>query len=269
MEEILAGGLHIIDTHTHIYLEEFEADRTQVMESAMESGIIAMMLPNVDISTAQPLFRVCDRYPEFAFPMMGLHPTSVDSSYATQLNQIEKLLARRNFCAIGEIGIDLYWDQKFLKEQKEVFETQLQWSIDMQLPVSIHTRNAWPEVFECIHKVGKEALKGVFHCFSGTAEDLDEVKRLTNFCIGIDGNITYKNSLAVEIIRQMPVEKILLETDAPYLAPVPFRGKRNEPVHLWLTAKKLADIYQISLAEIATQTSQNALELFNIPMKSS
>ena len=254
--------MKIIDTHTHIYLEEFDSERTQVMQRAMQSGISAVLLPNVDVSTVQPLFKLCDRYPGFAFPMPGLHPTSVTGSYASQLKRIEKMLSCRAYCGIGEIGIDLYWSWQFLKEQKEVFEEQLRWSIGMQLPVSIHTRNAYNEVFESIYKVGKDALRGVFHCFSGTQEDLEEIKRLSNFKIGIDGNITYKNSPLAEIIRQAPLDLLLLETDAPYLAPVPYRGKRNEPSYLWETAKKLAEIYKVDLAEVADQTRKNTFELF-------
>ena len=259
--------MEIIDTHTHLYLEEFDKDRIQVVQSAMKSGIIAVLLPNVDVTTLDPLFLLCDLFPDYAFPMMGLHPTSVDGSYASQLKQIEKMLTRRTYCGIGEIGIDRYWDQHYLKEQKEVFEEQLRWSIQMQLPVSIHTRNAFSEVFDSIHKVGKEALRGVFHCFSGTAEDLEEIMRLSNFKIGIDGNITYKKSSLAEILRQAPLDMLVLETDSPYLAPVPYRGKRNEPSYLWETAKKIASIYEISLEEIANRTKNNAKALFNISVK--
>jgi len=256
--------MQLIDTHTHIYLEDFDADRAQIVQSARESGIIAMLLPNVDVSTVEPLFRLCDQYPDYAFPMMGLHPSSVDASYAFQLKQIEKMLDQHIYYGIGEIGIDLYWEQRFLKEQKEAFEEQLRWSISMQLPVSIHTRNAFYEVFDSIHKVGKEKLRGVFHCFSGTAEDLEEIKRLENFKIGIDGNITYKKSPLAAFLQQAPLEMLLLETDSPYLAPVPYRGKRNEPVYLWETAKKTASIYKISPEEVAKRTQKNALELFDI-----
>ena len=254
--------MKIIDTHTHIYLEAFDSDRTQAVHNAMQSGIMALLLPNIDISTVQPLFQLCDQFPEYAFPMMGLHPTSVDDSYAFQLNQIEKMLSRRTYCGIGEIGIDLYWEQQHLKAQKEVFEEQLRWSINMQLPVSIHTRNAFDEVFDSIHKVGKDSLRGVFHCFSGTADDLEEIKRLSNFKAGIDGNITYKKSPLVEILQQAPLDLLLLETDAPYLAPVPYRGKRNEPSYLWETAQQLAEIYKISLAEVVDQIKKNTFELF-------
>ena len=256
--------MKIIDTHTHVYLEEFDSDRTQVIQRAMQSRIMAILLPNVDVSTVKPLFQLCDMFPGYAFPMMGLHPTSVDNSYASQLNGIEKLLTQRTYCGIGEIGIDLYWDQQYLKAQKEVFEEQLRWSINMHLPVSIHTRKAYNEVFDCIHKVGKDSLNGVFHCFSGTADDLEEIKRLSNFKIGIDGNITYKNSPLTEILLQAPLDLLLLETDAPYLAPVPYRGKRNEPSYLWETAKKIAEIYKISLVEVVDQIKKNTFEVFLI-----
>ena len=254
--------MQIIDTHAHIYLEEFDSDRTQVIQRAMQSGIIAILLPNVDVSTVQPLFQLCDKFPGFAFPMMGLHPTSVDSSYAAQLKQIEKMLLCRTYCGIGEIGIDLYWSRQYLKEQIEAFEEQLRWSVAMQLPVAIHTRNAYNEVIDCIHNVGKDSLHGVFHCFSGTADDLEEIKQLSNFKIGIDGNITYKNAPLAEILLQAPLDLLLLETDAPYLAPVPYRGKRNEPSYLLETAQKIAEIYKINLAEVVDQTSKNTFGLF-------
>jgi len=256
--------MNIIDTHSHIYLEEFDADRTAVIQNAMHLGISAVLLPNIDISTVQSLFQLCDQYSGFAFPMMGLHPTSVDGTYIAQLIQIEKMLYCRAYCGIGEIGIDLYWNRQNLKAQKEVFEEQLRWSINMQLPVSIHTRNAYSEVFDSIYKVGKESLRGVFHCFSGTMEDLEEIKRLPGFTVGIDGNITYKNSTLKTILPHVPLELLLLETDAPYLAPVPYRGQRNEPSYIWETAKIIAEIYQISLADVAGQTLKNTFELFHI-----
>ena len=259
--------MKIIDTHTHVYLEGFDSDRTQVIQRAMQSGIMAILLPNVDISTVQPLSQLCDMFPEYAFPMMGLHPTSVNSSYALQLMQIEKMFLHRTYYGIGEIGIDLYWNCRYLKEQKEAFEEQLRWSISMQLPVSIHTRNAYNEVFDSIYKVGKDLLRGVFHCFSGTTEDLVEIKRLSNFKIGIDGNITYKNSPLIEILQQASLDLLLLETDSPYLAPVPYRGKRNEPSYLWKTAQKTAEIFNINLAEVADQTQKNTFELFRILQK--
>lgn len=256
--------MRLIDTHTHIYLEEFNADRNQVIEDAKSSGISAILLPNIDSGTIDSLTQLCNKVPDFAFPMMGLHPTSVKaSSYVSELKKIEQTLTLRKYCAIGEIGIDLYWDQSFLKEQKIVFEEQLKWSIDMQLPVSIHTRNAFTEIFDSIHKIGKDRLKGVFHCFAGSKDELNEIQKLPHFKIGINGVITFKNSHLPDIIKEVPLEMFLLETDAPYLAPVPCRGKRNEPAYIWETAKKLAEIYQLDVKKIAEQTFQNSLELFS------
>lgn len=252
----------LIDTHCHLYLEEFDADNTELIDKAKESGITALLLPNVDATTTERLYTLCDRYPDYAFPMMGLHPTSVDKDYASQLQEIEKQLHKRPFCAIGEIGIDLYWDKTWLKEQKIVFEEQLRWSIEMQLPVAIHTRDAFPEVFDSIYKVGPEKLSGVFHSFSGKIEEWEEVKKLSNFMIGINGVVTFKNSGLAEVIKQSDLDRIVLETDAPYLAPVPFRGKRNEPTYLWETAKKVAETFQIPLEKLVERTTQNALKQF-------
>lgn len=256
--------MKIIDTHTHIYLKEFDEDRSQVIRKAKESGIEAVLLPNIDASTIVPLLQLCDAEPGFAFPMMGLHPTSVDGAYASQLKAIESALAQRSYCAIGEIGIDLYWDKSHLKEQKTVFEEQLRWSIDLRLPVAIHTRDAFAEVFDSIHKVGASRLKGVFHCFDGTQADLDAIRQLNGFKIGINGIFTFKKSPLPEIIKQAPTEMLLLETDAPYLAPSPHRGKRNEPLFLWETAKKLASVLEISVENAVMCTKKNTLELFDI-----
>ncbi|MDR0758301.1 MAG: TatD family hydrolase [Tannerella sp.] len=260
--------MKIIDTHTHLYLDAFDGDREQTIRAAKESGIEAVLLPNIDASTISPLLQLCDAEPGFAFPMMGLHPTSVDHTYASQLKAVESALAQRNCCGIGEIGIDLYWDKSRLKEQKAAFEEQLRWSIDLRLPVAIHTRDAFAEVFDSIHKVGASRLKGVFHCFDGTQADLNEIMRLNGFKIGINGILTFKKSHLPEIIGRTPIEKLLLETDAPYLAPSPYRGKRNEPLFLWETAKKLASSLESSLANIAEVTKKSTLELFNIQLDS-
>ncbi len=253
-----------IDTHTHIYEEAFDADREDMIRRAKESGIVAALLPNVDTNSIEPLLRLCDEQPEFAFPMMGLHPTSVNASYASQLQIIEATLSKRDYYAIGEIGIDLYWDHTFFKEQKIVFEEQLKWSIDLGLPVSIHCRDAFPEIFDSIYKVGAEKLKGVFHCFTGTPDDLEEIKHLKRFKIGINGVVTFKNSALPDIIKAADPDMLLLETDAPYLAPTPYRGKRNELSYLYETAKKTAEIFGITINELAKRTKKNALELFNI-----
>ena len=199
--------------------------------------------------------------------MMGLHPTSVDEHYAEALKKTESYLGKRPYCAIGEIGIDLYWDKTYLKEQKIVFEEQLQWSIDLDLPVAIHTRDAYPEVLESIHKVGADKLTGVFHSFTGTITDLEEIKKLKKFKLGINGVITFKNSKLSDTILSTDINSIVLETDAPYLAPVPYRGKRNEPVYIWKTAEKVADTYGLTLDETVELTRKNALDLFKITNK--
>lgn len=254
--------MRLIDTHCHLYLEEFDTDRELMIGKARESGIEALLLPNVDTETVGRLYDLCDKYPHFTYPMMGLHPTSVNGDYVSRLKQIEKHLSDRLFIAIGEIGIDLYWDKTWIKEQKIVFEEQLRWSIDKRLPVVIHTREAFPEVFDSLYKVGVEKLTGVFHSFSGKEEELEEIKKLPGFMIGINGVVTFKNSGLADVIRLADPGKILLETDAPYLAPVPYRGKRNEPVYIWETAKKVAAIWETSLETVVSTTTENAKKLF-------
>lgn len=259
--------MKLIDTHNHLYLEEFDKDQEILADAAMESGIDTLLLPNVDLTTIDRMHTLCDRYPDFAYPMMGLHPTSVDGNYIDLLKKTESYLGKRTYLGIGEIGIDLYWDQTYLKEQVIAFEEQLKWSIDLNLPVAIHTREAYPVVLECIHKIGAEKLKGVFHSFTGSNTDLEEIKKLKNFKLGINGVITFKNSKLSETIQSADISMIVLETDAPYLAPVPYRGKRNEPVYIWKTAEKVADTYGLTLDETVEITRKNALELFKIPNK--
>lgn len=259
--------MKLIDTHNHLYLEEFDPEQDALVDAALKSGIDTLLLPNVDLTTIDRMHNLCDRFPGFAYPMMGLHPTSVDEHYAEALKKTESYLGKRPYCAIGEIGIDLYWDKTYLKEQKIVFEEQLKWSIDMDLPVAIHTRDAYPEVLESIHKVGADKLTGVFHSFTGTITDLEEIKKLKKFKLGINGVITFKNSKLSDTILSTDINSIVLETDAPYLAPVPYRGKRNEPVYIWKTAEKVADTYGLTLDETVEITRKNALDLFKITNK--
>lgn len=256
--------MKLIDTHNHLYLEDFDPEQDRLIAEAKDSAIDRLLLPNVDTTTIERMHDLCDRYPDFTSPMMGLHPTSVDGHYAGKLKTTESWFAKRAYCGIGEIGIDLYWDTTYLKEQKEVFEEQLQWSIDLDLPVAIHTREAFPEVFDSLYKVGAEKLSGVFHSFTGNEAELEEIKKLPRFLIGINGVITFKNSKLSDIIRQTDIHKIVLETDAPYLAPVPYRGKRNEPAYIWKTAEKVAQTYGLTLEETVETTRKNALKLFKI-----
>lgn len=259
--------MKLIDTHNHLYLEEFDPEQDALVDAALKSGIDTLLLPNVDLTTIDRMHNLCDRFPGFAYPMMGLHPTSVDEHYAEALKKTESYLGKRPYCAIGEIGIDLYWDKTYLKQQKIVFEEQLKWSIDLDLPVAIHTRDAYPEVLESIHKVGADKLTGVFHSFTGTITDLEEIKKLKKFKLGINGVITFKNSKLSDTILSTDINSIVLETDAPYLAPVPYRGKRNEPVYIWKTAEKVADTYGLTLDETVELTRKNALDLFKITNK--
>lgn len=259
--------MKLIDTHNHLYLEEFDPEQDALVNAALKSGIDTLLLPNVDLTTIDRMHDLCDRFPGFTYPMMGLHPTSVDEHYAEALKKTESYLGKRPYCAIGEIGIDLYWDKTYLKQQKIVFEEQLKWSIDLDLPVAIHTRDAYPEVLESIHKVGADKLTGVFHSFTGTITDLEEIKKLKKFKLGINGVITFKNSKLSDTILSTDINSIVLETDAPYLAPVPYRGKRNEPVYIWKTAEKVADTYGLTLDETVEITRKNALDLFKITNK--
>lgn len=259
--------MKLIDTHNHLYLEEFDPEQEVLIDAAIKSGIDTLLLPNVDLDTIDRMHDLCDRFPDFAWPMMGLHPTSVDKHYADTLKKTESYLGKRSYCGIGEIGIDLYWDKTYLKEQITVFEEQLKWSIDLNLPVAIHTRDAFPEVLESVHKIGADKLKGVFHSFTGTKEDLEEIKKLKNFKLGINGVVTFKNSGLANTIQSTDIGHIVLETDAPYLAPVPFRGKRNEPVYIWKTAEKVADTFGLTLEETVQTTRKNALDLFKITNK--
>jgi TatD DNase family protein len=254
--------MKLIDTHCHLYLEEFDPEQDLLIRRAEDSGIGALLMPNVDVSTIDRMHLLCDRYPGYAYPMMGLHPSSVNRHYAESLRKIEACLSERTYCAIGEIGIDLYWDKTYRKEQIAVFEEQLRWSADLNLPVAIHTRNAFAEVFDSIYKVGAGRLSGVFHSFSGTVADWEEIRKLPRFKIGINGVVTFKNAGLPEVIRVADIHHILLETDAPYLAPVPYRGKRNEPVYIWKTAGKIAEIYNLSLEETVEITGRNALKIF-------
>lgn len=255
--------MKLIDTHAHLYSEEFRDDLSRVVQRAKEAGVEKVLLPNIDETTLDSLKAISDQYPGFFYPMMGLHPTSVKPDWQEQLDAVYEAFRPEIHIAVGEIGIDLYWDASLQKAQTEVFEEQLRWSIEKNLPVSIHFRNATMEVIDSIKRVGKERLRGVFHSFGGSADELDAILRLKNFWIGVNGVITFKNSGLAETLRNCPRERVLLETDAPYLAPVPFRGKRNESAYLSFILNKLAAVWNVSLEDVAGVTSNNAKDLFD------
>lgn len=256
--------MYLVDTHTHIFLEEFDSDLNKVVCSASEVGVRKMLLPNIDTTSLDRLHYVSDNHQDICLPMMGLHPTSVNADYRNDLSVIFSQFGLRNYVAVGEIGIDLYWDKSFLKEQKEAFEEQLRWSIELDLPVAIHTREAFPEVFDSLYKVGVDRLRGVFHSFGGSREELEEALKCRNFYLGINGVVTYKNAHFRDYLSLAPIERILLETDAPYLSPVPYRGKRNEPAYILKVAEKLAEVYNVPLSVIAERTTENARSLFRL-----
>jgi TatD DNase family protein len=253
----------LIDTHTHIYLDEFNDDRNDVILRAKSSGVRHMILPNVDRETIPGLLNLEQSDPHFFHAAMGLHPTSVNEKYLDELALMKAELDKRPYCAIGEIGMDLYWDKTFRQEQIEAFETQLKWAIDLNVPVIIHVRNAFFEALESVKKLNNKHLRGVFHSFSGSLEIAKEIMKLDGFMLGINGVVTFKNAKLPDVLAQVPLDYLVLETDAPYLTPAPYRGKRNEPAYLTFICEKLAEIYHTSSEEIIKKTGENALEVFN------
>lgn len=253
----------MIDTHAHIYLPEFDEDRTAVIDRAKAVGISHIILPNVDSKTIDSLIKLETSMPNFFHAAMGLHPTSVKSDWENELAIIKTQIDSRSFCAIGEIGIDLYWDKTYLKEQIIVFEKQLEWAINLNLPVIIHVREAFSETLACVKKMNCKHLRGVFHSFGGSLAEAEAIMKLGGFKLGINGVVTFKNSGLKDYLASIPLEMLVLETDAPYLSPVPFRGKRNEPMHLLQIVEKLADIYQVTNETIRKKTYENSLQIFN------
>lgn len=255
--------MEIIDTHSHLYLEEFDDDRQDVLARAAEAGVKKMLCPAIDSRTHERMLEVCNSSGGKLIPMMGLHPTSVKENFREELKMVEDYLGRDQFIAIGEVGIDLYWDTTYVEQQNEAFITQARWAADLGVPLVIHSRNSMGHILQLLeqHKIAK--LFGVFHCFSGTAEEARRAIEM-GFYLGIGGPLTYRKSNLPEIVHQMPRERIVVETDAPYLPPVPHRGKRNEPAWLTFVVQKLAEIWQISPGEAARLTAENAQRLFNL-----
>ena len=253
----------MIDTHTHLYLEQFDDDRTAVVQRALDAGVQAMLLPNIDSKTIQPLLALCDQFPQHVFPMIGLHPTDVKENYEQELEIVKQQLATGRYIAIGEIGIDLYWDKTWLSQQQLALEAQVQMAKDYHLPIVLHVRDSFDEVFEIIGTAADENLTGVFHCFTGNRDQAEKIIGW-GFKLRIGGMVTYKNSGQAQVLAGIDLRHLLLETDAPFLAPVPHRGKRNESAYLTLIAAKLAEIKNVSVEEVGRVTSQSAREVFNI-----
>ncbi len=251
------------DSHTHLYLDVFSDDRDNMVTRALEAGVTRMFLPNIDSSTTEAMFAMAIKYPGQCFPMMGLHPTSVKENYLEELAAIEKQLDRPGIVAIGETGIDLYWDKTYIREQEIAFKTQIDWAKTMGLPLVIHARDSFQEIFRMLEETGTDGLQGVFHSFTGGITELRKALSF-GFKIGINGIVTFKNSDLWQILSEIPQDRLLLETDSPFLAPVPFRGRRNESSYLLYIATKVAEIYNLNIEEVGAITTRNALELFQL-----
>ncbi len=255
--------MNLIDTHSHMYLPQFDEDRAEAMQRAKDKNVAAVLLPNIDMTSVEPMNRMCADFPGFCFPMAGLHPTNVKDDYKLQLTNVEKQLRRNDIVGIGETGIDLYWDKTALQEQVVAFEHQLKLATERNLPVVIHARDSLQQIFEVLENFTGELPTGVFHCFLG---NLEAAKRVIGFgmYLGIGGVVTFKNSGIDEVVKNIPLASLVVETDSPYLAPMPFRGKRNESSHLHLVVERIAQMRGISFDEVAKKTTENALRLFPI-----
>lgn len=253
----------ITDTHTHLYSEQFNADRDEVMQRAFNNKVSRLFVPAIDSSYYKSMFALEKQYPNNIFLMTGLHPTSVKENYNEELELVKNLLQERKFYAIGEIGIDLYWDKSFLQQQQDAFKTQINWAKENELPIAIHCRDAFDEIFEILETEKDSKLFGVFHCFTG---NLKQAKRAIDcgMKLGIGGVVTFKNGKIDQFLNEIPLQHIVLETDAPYLSPTPYRGKRNESSYIINVVNKLADIYGVTPEKIAELTTKNSKDLFGI-----
>lgn len=256
--------MEFVDSHCHLYSEQFNDDRSIAISEAKTLGVTKIVLPNIDSQSLDGMWDLCTNDPQMFYPALGLHPCSVKENYLSELQVLRSSLESKKYVAIGEIGMDLYWDKTFIDQQKAAFLTQCAWAKEYDLPIIIHTRDSFDEIFELLDAIHDDSLRGVFHCFSGNKEQADKIVRYGNFYLGIGGVVTFKNAKLDQAIQDVPLNKILLETDSPYLAPSPNRGKRNEPKFLWHIAEKLASIYNVPLSEIAKVTTANSTKLFGL-----
>lgn len=250
-----------IDTHSHLYSEEFKDDIEDVLKRAEAAGVKKIVFPDIDSEWRERMLTIADNNKGSIYPLVGLHPTSVNENYKEELAKVEALLEERKFWGIGETGIDLYWDKTFQKEQTNSFAQHAEWAIKYNLPLIIHARESLKEIFDVLDDFDGQGLSGIMHCFAGTEDDADKAIE-KGFALGVGGVVTFKNSKLGDVIKKIKLENIVLETDSPYLAPVPFRGKRNESAYLIKVAEKLAEIYGVSLQDIERQTTTNAVKIF-------
>lgn len=256
--------MFIIDTHTHIYLPEFDADRETMIERAISRNVRTMLMPNIDLTSIDSMLAVASCWPGNCYPMLGLHPCSVPDEPEPVLEQIGTLFDKGSWVAVGETGIDLYWDKSRIQQQRESFRRHIYWSLHYRLPLVIHARESFHEIFALLREQSYSGLTGVFHCFSGDQTTAEECLSFEGFMLGIGGVLTYKKAGLQELLKKVPISRIVLETDAPYLSPVPQRGKRNEPAYLVYVLDELSKVYGLSPEEIALQTTSNARKLFTL-----
>ena len=250
-----------IDTHTHLYADAFDADRSALIKKAISMGVQRFYMPNIDLDSIGPMHKVAEEFPEHCFPMMGLHPCSVNENAAATMKTITTELRTGRYKAVGEIGVDLYWDKTHRTAQEEVFAQQAELALELDLPIVIHTRESFDVVVQILRSMPKRP-RGIFHCFTGTAQDAEKVLELGDFKLGIGGVVTFKNSGLDKTVQALDLSHLVLETDAPYLAPVPFRGKRNEPAYILEVARKIAELKEVGLHEVEAVTTANAQNLF-------
>jgi TatD DNase family protein len=253
----------ITDTHTHLYSEQFDEDREDMIQRAKDAGVSRFFIPAIDSSYTESMFALEKENPNHVFLMMGLHPTSVKENYLEELAHVKNWIDKRTFYAIGEIGIDLYWDKSFLTQQQEAFRTQIKWAKEKKIPIVIHCRDSFDEIFEILESEKSDDLRGIFHCFTGTLEQAKQAISY-NMKLGIGGVATFKNGKIDKFLNEIGLQHIVLETDSPYLAPTPFRGKRNESSYITNVIDKLVAIYDISFQEIVEITTQNSKDVFGI-----
>lgn len=257
--------MRLVDSHSHLFLEEFSEDLPEVMERARKAGVTHIFMPNIDSTTIEPLLKVCASYKELCYPMIGLHPTSVRENFRQELEVVHRYLnGEVPFVAVGEIGMDLYWDKTFLKEQTIAFRQQVEWALEYRLPVVIHCREAFEYIYKVLIDYKDSSLTGIFHSFTGTLDEAERILDFPGFCLGINGVVTFKKSALPAVLAQVPLDRIVLETDSPYLTPVPNRGKRNESAYVKDTLVKVAEVYGRTMEEVSEATSENALKVFGM-----
>ena len=253
-----------VDTHTHIYLEDFDKDRKVIIEESYRLNVKKLFLPNIDLNTIEKVLEISNKYKNICYPMVGLHPCSVKQNLSAELQVLKSYIKKLKPVAIGETGLDLYWDKSTVNEQIAAFKEQIKWAKEFNLPIVIHARNSYQEIFKVLDVLNNEKLTGIFHCFSSNLNDAEHILNYGGFKLGIGGVVTFKNSGLDKILEKIPLKNIVLETDSPYLSPAPFRGKRNKSSYIPLIAKKISEIYKRELSDIEKITTKNALEIFKL-----